>query len=116
MGGCSRSGLWRQIFADTLEMNILKTNVGQEAGSLGAAAVALVARGVWPDFNPIDNLHQLEAVAHPQEASVHIYRQLLPLFHQARLTQSQLGDALAALTFRPRPTATAMTNLPSPKA
>ena len=67
VGGCSRSSLWRQIFADALELNILKTNVGQEAGSLGAAAVALVASGVWPDFNPIDNLHQHEAVAHPQE-------------------------------------------------
>ena len=40
VGGGSRSALWRQILADTLEVDIVKTNVGQEAGSLGAAAVA----------------------------------------------------------------------------
>ena len=45
VGGGSRSPLWRQILADALQVNIVKTNVGQEAGSLGAAAVAAVAAG-----------------------------------------------------------------------
>ena len=39
VGGGSRSRLWRQILADALEIEVLKTNVGQEAGSLGAAAL-----------------------------------------------------------------------------
>ncbi|HBU12160.1 MAG TPA: pentose kinase, partial [Clostridiales bacterium] len=38
VGGGANSGLWLQIFADIYGMDILKTNVGQEAGSLGAAA------------------------------------------------------------------------------
>ncbi len=40
VGGGSRSKLWRQIFADVWEIDILKTNIGQEAGSL--------ARRPWP--------------------------------------------------------------------
>jgi xylulokinase len=98
VGGASRSPLWRQIFADALEIDVLKTNVGQEAGSLGAAAVAAVASGLWSDFTPIDRIHQLEAVSRPDPANVAVYRLLLPIFRQARLDQSRLGDLLADLT------------------
>jgi xylulokinase len=97
VGGGSRSRLWRQILADALEIEVLKTNVGQEAGSLGAAAVAAVACGLWPDFGRIDQVHQLESTARPDPAGVAVYRQLLPLFDQARTAQARLGDQLAEL-------------------
>jgi len=97
VGGGSRSSLWRQILADALEIEVLKTNVGQEAGSLGAAAVAAVACGLWPDFSRIDQVHQLEATAVPDPAAVGVYRQLLPLFDQARRDQARLGEQLAGL-------------------
>ena len=67
VGGASRSDLWRQIFADAFEIDILKTNIGQEAGSLGAAAVAAVGSGLWDDFSPIDTIHRRE-FAHPAES------------------------------------------------
>ena len=70
VGGGSRSPLWRQIFADALEIEIVKTNVGQEAGSLGAAAVAAVACGLWRDFSPDRQVHQIESVLHPDPANV----------------------------------------------
>ena len=97
VGGGSRSRLWRRIFADVLEIDILKTNVGQEAGSLGAAAVAAVAAGLWIDFSRIDQAHQLEDVASPNARNVAIYRELLPVFRQACLDQARLGDMLAGL-------------------
>jgi len=97
VGGGSRSRLWRQILADALEITVLKTNVGQDAGSLGAAAVAAVACGLWPDFSRIDQVHRLESTARPAPARVAVYRQLLPLFDQARAAQAQLGERLAAL-------------------
>lgn len=97
VGGGSRSPLWRQILADVLEIDIVKTNVGQEAGSLGAAAVAAVACGLWDNFNRIDPVHHLEAVSRPNPVSVRIYRELLPVFRQARLDQARLGDRLAAV-------------------
>jgi xylulokinase len=94
VGGGSRSALWRQILADALEIDIHKTSVGQEAGSLGAAAVAAVACGIWPDFGRIDQVHQLENVSRPDPANVAAYQRLLPVFCQARLDQARLGDAL----------------------
>jgi xylulokinase len=97
VGGGSRSKLWRQIFADAWEIDILKTNIGQEAGSLGAAAVAAVAAGLWDDFSRIDAVHQLQERAVPCPQHVRVYRQLLPLFRQAALDQSRLGDLLAGV-------------------
>jgi xylulokinase len=97
VGGASRSSLWRQIFADAFEIDILKTNVGQEAGSLGAAALAAVGCGLWNDFSMIDQIHQLQATAQPDAAGAAIYRKLLPLFARARDDQARLGDQLASL-------------------
>jgi xylulokinase len=95
VGGGSRSKIWRQIFADAWEIEILKTNVGQDAGSLGAAAVAAVAAGLWDDFGRIDQVHELEDRAVPCAENVAVYRQLLPIFRQSALDQSRLGDLLA---------------------
>lgn len=96
VGGASRSRLWRQILADALEIDIVKTNVGQDAGALGAAAVAAVACGLWPDFSPLEQAHEVESVSRPQSAGVAVYRRLLPVFRQAREDLGRLGDALSA--------------------
>ena len=97
VGGGSRSKLWRQIFADAFEISILKTNVGQEAGSLGAAAVAAVAAGLWDGFERIDQVHHLEDTSVPDPQNVRVYRRLLPAFRQASQDQARLGDVLSEL-------------------
>jgi xylulokinase len=97
VGGGSRSPLWRQILADALQIDIVKTNVGQDAGALGAAAVAAVAVGLWDDFDRVDDVHQVESVTQPDPANRDVYDKLLPIFRQASLDQARLGDALAAV-------------------
>lgn len=82
VGGSSKSALWRQIFADAFNLTIHQTNVGQDAGSLGAAAVAAVAASLWQDFTPIDAIHRLEATAAPDPASSPLYQQMLPAFRR----------------------------------
>ena len=77
VGGGSRSPLWRQILADALQVDIVKTNVGQEAGALGAAAVAAVAVGLWDDFNRVDELHHVESVTRPDPTNVGRIRQVV---------------------------------------
>ncbi len=97
VGGGSKSRVWRQIFADALDVRVVKTNVGQEAGSLGAAAVAAVGAGLWDDFSRIDEVHQIEAVATPNPPHTRAYEKLLPVFRRACQTQSELGDMLVEL-------------------
>lgn len=97
VGGISQSPLWRQILADAFNIRIVKTNVGQEAGSLGAAAIAAVGAGIWKDFSPIQEVHQVQDVAVPDPANTAVYERLLPVFEQTRRDQARLGDMLASL-------------------
>ncbi|MGB2754756.1 MAG: FGGY-family carbohydrate kinase [Phycisphaerae bacterium] len=97
VGGISRSRLWRQILADALGTRIVKTNIGQEAGSLGAAAVAAVGAGLWPDFGPIERLHEVQDVSTPDPAAAATYEKLLPVFQRVCRDQSRVGDMLAGL-------------------
>ena len=94
VGGGSRSRLWRQIFADIYDMEIIKTNIDQEAGSLGAAAVAAVGSGVWPNFDKIDEIHKIEAIERPLPQNTALYRKLRPAFEYVRHCQAELGDLL----------------------
>lgn len=97
VGGGSQSRLWQQIYADAMNIRVVKTNVGQEAGSLGAAAVAAVGAGLWSDFAKIDRVHQVENVAVPIAQNVATYEKLLPIFQEAARGQARLGDMLAKL-------------------
>ena len=94
VGGGSKSRLWLQIFADTYEMAIVKTNVGQDAGSLGAAAVGAVGAGLWRDFSRIDEVHKVEEVVRPIPGNVEKYRKLRPVFEYLRASQARIGEML----------------------
>ena len=94
VGGGSKSRLWRQIFADVYDMDIVKTNIDQEAGSLGAAAVAAVGAGLWRNFDKIDEIHKIEAIENPMPHNTAIYRKLRPAFDYVRQCQATLGDML----------------------
>ena len=97
VGGGSQSKLWQQIYADALNIQVVKTNVGQEAGSLGAAAVAAVGAGLWSGFDKIDQVHQVEDVARPIPANTAVYEKLLPVFRHAARCQARIGDMLVEL-------------------
>jgi xylulokinase len=97
VGGGSKSRLWLQIFADTYEMNVVKTNVGRDAGSLGAAAVGAVGCGLWDDFSEIDRVCQVQETVHPDPNSAAKYRVLRKVFEYGRSCQSAIGEMLHGL-------------------
>ena len=95
VGGGSRSELWRQIHADLYKMDVVKTTIDQQAAALGAAAIAAVGTGLWPNFSRIDEIHQIQAVAKPIAAHSAAYDTLMPVFRKAAHCAAQLGDMLA---------------------
>lgn len=97
VGGGSHSHLWRQIFADAYEMDIVKTNIDQQAAALGAAACAAVGAGLWKDFDKVDEIHQVESITHPIEENSAVYRKIAPVFIQTGRHLSDLGEMVAAL-------------------
>jgi xylulokinase len=99
VGGGSKSKLYLRIFADVYNTKILKTNIDQDAGALGAAAIAAVGSGLWKDFNQIDKIHKTAEIVKPDPANNHKYEKLLPVFEYASECQADISDALRAIEF-----------------
>ncbi|MCP4297194.1 MAG: hypothetical protein GY786_16455 [Proteobacteria bacterium] len=95
--GGSKSKSWWQIYADVYNMEIVKTNIDQQAATLGAAAVAAVGSGVWSDFEQVDKIHKVEEIVHPKTENNKIYENLLPIYKKVSDYQSEIGDQLAEL-------------------
>ena len=95
VGGGSKSALWRQIFADVYRCNIIKTNIDQDAASLGAAAVAAVGLGLWDDFSAVDDLHEIRDTKKPRHAQS--YQKYMDVFKEVSVRYAQIGDMLAKL-------------------
>ncbi len=94
VGGGSKSKLYRRIFADVYNTKVLKTNIDQDAGALGAAAIAAVGSGLWKDFSKVDQVHKSIEVVEPNPAYNAKYEKLLPVFEQATAYQAKISDIL----------------------
>jgi xylulokinase len=94
VGGGAKSKFYLAIFADVFNSRIIKTNIDQDAGALGAAAIAAVGCGLWEDFNRIDGIHNIEYVVEPNEKNNKAYEKLLPIFEQAANFQAQISESL----------------------
>lgn len=95
VGGGARSAFWRQIFADILEIDVVKTRVGQEAATLGAAAIAFRALEIWPDFTPIRRVHAELSRHSPRSENRPVYDAGLAAYRLAASQQFDLSQPLA---------------------
>lgn len=86
VGGGTKSDFWMQLFADIYALKTEKTNIGQEAASLGAAALALKGIGIWSNYNRIDALHQTQQKFCPDSCNQDIYETAINRFKE--LTQA----------------------------
>lgn len=91
-GGGSKSPFWMQMFADVFNMNVIKTNIDQDAASIGAAAIAAKAIGLWEDYSPITSLHHIEEISRPDSTRVKQYKKLNKKFNHVSEVLADLGD------------------------
>jgi sugar (pentulose or hexulose) kinase len=96
-GGGSKSPLWRQIFADVYNVDILKTNIDQDAASLGAAAIAARGCGLWADYSRIESLHEKESLEQPNPENVAKYQALYGVFKKWAAVLADFGDDMQEL-------------------
>lgn len=97
VGGGGKSQFWRSLFASIYQKTIIETNVGQDAGSLGAAAVAAVGAGLWDSYDRVRDIHtRLGAIA-PNPEDVETYEKILPVFAKIADIQCDVGDMLQQL-------------------
>lgn len=91
-GGGSKSKFWMQMFADVFQMDIIKTNIDQDAASLGAAGIAARAIGMWDNYSPIPSLHNIEHISKPIVENVSEYAKLQDTFVHICDVLADLGD------------------------
>ena len=81
-GGASGKALL-SVFADVWNKNIEKSSVGRQCATLGAAALAFVACGIWKDYNVLYALHKVEGHFQPNAKNASIYNTLMQRFRLA---------------------------------
>ena len=94
VGGGAKSRFYLGIFSDVFNTRILKTNIDQDAGALGAAAIAAVGTGLWNDFEKIDEIHKTIELVEPVQENHQKYEKLLPVFAEATEFQAKISDRL----------------------
>lgn len=97
VGGGAKSRFYLGIFADVFNTRILKTNIDQDAGALGAAAIAAVGSGLWLDFSRIDQIHKVVELVEPNQENNRQYEKLLPVFDLATEYLAKVSEALRAI-------------------
>lgn len=91
-GGGSRSDFWMQLFADIFDTDIRRTNVDQDAASLGAAAIAARGAGLITDYRVLEQAVKTQAVYHPDEENSRFYHKHKKIFDYAADMLSDFGD------------------------
>jgi xylulokinase len=99
VGGGAKSRFYLGIFADVFNTRIVKTNIDQDAAALGAAAIASVGCGLWPNFDKIDQIHKAAEVVEPDVENNRKYEKLLPVFALSAEYQANLSEAMRKIDF-----------------
>jgi xylulokinase len=97
VGGGAESPLWRQILADIFGERVQVPTLLEGANPLGAALIAGVGVGLFPDFSIVDRLNPIVAVQEPSAdpAVRETYARLFAAFEQAYQALLPVFDALA---------------------
>ncbi len=85
IGGGSESQLWKQIFADVLQKEIISLTAQQEANTLGAALVGGIGIGLINNFSAINRFNKIEGKVKPIKENIGIYQRGLLAYKQAML-------------------------------
>lgn len=82
VGGGARGDPWLQIIADVTKKRVERVANPQEAGAVGAAMVAAIGLGLYPDFPSLKKIVKVTDVFEPQECNEEIYDRLYQGYRQ----------------------------------
>ena len=81
-GGGTKGALWKQILASVLEAELVTINT-TEGAAFGAALLAGVGAGVWPDVvSACKTVVKITGSTLPDLAQVEAYRKAYPLYQE----------------------------------
>jgi xylulokinase len=79
-GGSAQSDAWLQIIADVTGKCIERVVRTREAGAVGAAMVAAVALGIYPNLQTLKTVIKVDRVFQPQRAHSEPYDRLFAIY------------------------------------
>jgi xylulokinase len=83
IGGGAKSDVWMQILADVTGRRVESVPHPQEGGAVGAALVAAVGLGIYPNFEALKQVVKVERVFQPQAESRQVYDSLYELYRSS---------------------------------
>jgi xylulokinase len=95
-GGGARSPLWRQILADVLNVSLVTVNT-TEGAAFGAALLAGVGAGAWPDVDTAcQTTINLTGTTEPQAVGVAGYEPIYALYRSLYPALKEISHKLSA--------------------
>ena len=94
VGGGGKSRFWRELFADIYDKNIIETNICEDAGSLGAFAIAAVGTGLWENVQRISQVLVVENKISPNKNNSLKYKKIIMVFKKISEMLSDIGDII----------------------
>ncbi len=96
-GGGAKADVTARILADVLEVELRRPDQVEIATSIGAAVIAGVGVGIFPDFEEVRRFLKFEDRVKPVERHCQVYRRLKPVFDEAYTCLLPLYEKLSRL-------------------
>ncbi len=94
IGGGARGAFWAQILSSMYKMEVLRPKYLEEATSLGAAIAGGVGVGIFPGYEIVEKLIEIQDCFHPRPEDAETYNRLYPVFIQAYRSLVQVFERL----------------------
>ena len=94
-GGGVRAAVWRQIISDVFQLPVLTLDAAEEGGAYGAALIAGVGIGMWPNLKTICDQMIVGTETLPDPANKETYDELFDIYKSTYLYMKPLFDRLA---------------------
>ena len=98
VGGGARNDFWMQVHADMYKKSMIRSQIGQQAAALGAAAAAFVGIGEWSDYSPIGDIHRINDITKPIPENTKNYEKRIAIFRKLNEYLCDIGDEITKLS------------------
>lgn len=92
VGGGAKSPFWMQLFADIYGLDVVNSESGENAGSLGAMATAAIGTGLWEDYSKLKEINKPTQVFVKQGEAVEVYAKLFAIYKQISDYHCEIAD------------------------
>jgi xylulokinase len=96
-GGGSASSLWRQIFADVLNRQVMTLDHSDDASALGAGVLAGLSAGFWSSCTEAAQNIQIRTVNDPAPENIGVYNDLFSAYQELYPALQATYEKLAAI-------------------